>query len=65
MRMTTIEIIKNNTYAVTQFTDEYGTGHKLYQEIQNGTIEAIPHRLAKVWNDINDLYFEFLDNQLF
>ena len=63
--MTTIKTIKDSTYAVTQFQDEFGASHKLYQEILDGTIETIPHPFAKVWNDVEQLYFEYLDDEFF
>jgi hypothetical protein len=29
------------------------------------TIETIPHRFAKYWNEVKDIYLDFLNNEIF
>lgn len=63
--MTKIKTIKNATFAVTNFKDEFGDSHNLYQEIKNGKIEQIPHRQAVTYKAIEPIYNNYLDNQIF
>jgi len=63
--MTRIEIIGDAIYAVTAFKDNFNEIGHVWQEIQNCTIENIPHFAAVSYSEVAGIYEDVLNKQVF